>query len=52
MWLNPDLFPDIPEAFLSIRLVIQLLLLTLIWWSTRAIPGAPVNEFTESAEHD
>ena len=35
MWLNPDLFPDVPEAFLSIRLVIQLLLLALIWWSTR-----------------
>lgn len=35
MWLNPDLFPDVPEAFLSLRLVIQLLLLALIWWSTR-----------------
>ncbi len=35
MWLNPDLFPDVPEAFLSIRLVIQLLLLACIWWSTR-----------------
>ena len=52
MWLNPDLFPDVPEAFLSLRLVIQLLLLALIWWSTRAIPGAPVNEFTERAGHD
>ena len=52
MWLNPDLFPDVPEAFLSLRLVIQLLLLALIWWSTRAIPGATVNEFTERAGHD
>jgi uncharacterized membrane protein len=52
MWLNPDLFPDVPAAFLSLRLVIQLLLLALIWWSTRAIPGAPVNEFTERAQHD
>jgi uncharacterized membrane protein len=35
MWQNPDQFPDVPEAFLSIRLVIQVLLLILIWWSTR-----------------
>ena len=35
MWLHPELFPDVPEAFLSIRLVIQVLLLALIWWSTR-----------------
>ena len=52
MWLNPDLFPDVPVAFLSIRLVIQLLLLALIWWSTRAIPGAPANDFTDRAQHD
>ena len=35
MWMNPELFPDVPSAFLSIRLVLQLLLLWLIWWSTR-----------------
>ncbi|MFT4518111.1 MAG: putative membrane protein [Halioglobus sp.] len=35
MWLNPELFPDAPETFLSIRLVVQLLLLWCIWWSTR-----------------
>ena len=35
MWLNPQLFPDVPEAFLSIRLVVQVLLLWCIWWSTR-----------------
>jgi uncharacterized membrane protein len=36
MWMNPELFPDVPKAFLSIRLVLQVLLLWLIWWSTRS----------------
>jgi uncharacterized membrane protein len=36
MWLHPELFPDVPPAFLSARLVIQVGLLWLIWWSTRA----------------
>jgi uncharacterized membrane protein len=35
MWLNPELFPDVPPLFLSIRLVIQVALLMLIWWCTR-----------------
>lgn len=35
MWMNPQLFPDIPEAFLTIRLFIQVVLLWTIWWSTR-----------------
>ena len=35
MWLNPDFFPDVPPAFLTIRLVLQVGLLLLIWWSTR-----------------
>ncbi|MFT7129111.1 MAG: putative membrane protein [Gammaproteobacteria bacterium] len=35
MWLNPDLFPEISLALLSIRLVVQGLLLACIWWSTR-----------------
>jgi uncharacterized membrane protein len=35
MWLHPELFPDVPPAFLSIRLVVQLALLVLIWWCTR-----------------
>lgn len=35
MWLHPDLFPDVSPTFLSIRLVVQVLLLALIWWSTR-----------------
>jgi len=35
MWLNPDLFPDVPTAFLSIRLILQVFLLWVIWASTR-----------------
>jgi uncharacterized membrane protein len=35
MWLHPELFPDVPPAFLSARLVVQVALLGLIWWSTR-----------------
>ncbi len=35
MWLHPDLFPDVPPTFLSIRLVLQVALLVLIWWCTR-----------------
>lgn len=35
MWLHPELFPDVPPAFLSARLVIQVALLWLIWWCTR-----------------
>ena len=35
MWLHPEQFSDVSEAALSIRLVVQVLLLALIWWSTR-----------------
>jgi uncharacterized membrane protein len=35
MWLNPELFPDFSPVFLSVRLVVQILLLLLIWWCTR-----------------
>lgn len=35
MWLNPQDFPDVSEAFLSIRLVVQVFLLFCIWWSTQ-----------------
>lgn len=35
MWLNPGQFPDASETALSIRLVIQVFLLLLIWWATR-----------------
>jgi len=35
MWLHPELFPDVSSTALSVRLVVQVLLLMLIWWSTR-----------------
>ncbi len=34
MWMNPELFPDVSPLFLSLRLVAQVMLLALIWWST------------------
>lgn len=37
MWLHPEKFPDIPEAFLSIRLVVQVGLIWCIWWSTKRL---------------
>lgn len=40
MWMNPQLFPDVPELLLSVRLVVQVLLLWCIWWSTRVEPAA------------
>ena len=43
MWMNPQLFPDVPEAFLSIRLGVQILLLACIWWSTRTPTNAIAN---------
>jgi len=42
MWLHPDLFPDVSPTLLSIRLVVQILLLALIWWSTRTPESTPV----------
>ncbi|MEZ5570851.1 MAG: DoxX family protein [Halioglobus sp.] len=39
MWLHPELFPDVPVAFLSIRLVVQVALLWLIWWCA-CVPAA------------
>lgn len=38
MWANSGLFPHIPEALLALRLVLQVLLLAAIWWSTQR-PG-------------
>jgi len=35
MWLNPHLFPEVSPTLLSVRLVIQLFLIALIWWVTR-----------------
>ena len=43
MWLNPERYPDVPEWALSVRLIIQVLLLLCIWWSSRpAIKSDPV----------
>jgi len=39
MWQHPQLFPKFPPALLSLRLVIQVLLLALVWWSTRVERG-------------
>jgi uncharacterized membrane protein len=41
MWLHPELFPDFSETMLSLRLVVQVLLLACIWWSTRPEPAKP-----------
>ena len=35
MWFNPDQFPETSETALSVRLLVQILLLLLIWWTTR-----------------
>lgn len=38
MWLNPQLFPAIPEILLGLRLVLQVILLAIIWRSTLKDP--------------
>jgi uncharacterized membrane protein len=43
MWMTPDAFPDVPESFLALRLVAQVLLLMCIWWSTKPA-AAPTAE--------
>lgn len=35
MWQNPQLFPEVPEWALTLRLVLQVGLLYLVWWCTR-----------------
>ena len=35
MYMHPEQFPEASEAAYLMRLVIQVLLLMLIWWSTR-----------------
>ncbi len=42
MWQHPELFPGVSPTLLSIRLVVQVLLLLLIWWSTRMPRSAPL----------
>lgn len=34
MWLNPQLFPRVPEILLALRLVLQVVLVAMIWWAT------------------
>ena len=36
MWLHPVQFPDLQAWSYSVRLVIQVLLLACIWWSTQS----------------
>jgi uncharacterized membrane protein len=40
MWMNPQLFPLISPSLLGWRLVAQVILLAIIWWSTRPPQGA------------
>ncbi|MFK7913806.1 MAG: hypothetical protein AB8B93_07815 [Pseudomonadales bacterium] len=35
MWMHPELFPEVEPPLLTVRLVIQVILLLVIWWSTR-----------------
>lgn len=35
MWLNPEQFSEIPSVLLSVRLVVQVLLIACIWFSTQ-----------------
>lgn len=35
MWMHPERFPEVSEGFLTLRLAVQVVLLWLIWWSTR-----------------
>lgn len=47
MWMTPEAFSDIPESFLSLRLVVQVLLLMCIWWSTKPILDPTAEPVTE-----
>ncbi len=47
MWLNPQLYPEIPPAFLTLRLFIQVLLLMCIIWSTRMETGFRVSQLVQ-----
>lgn len=41
MWLHPELFPQVPPVLLSVRLVIQVILLWIIWRSTISPASSP-----------
>ncbi len=43
MWQHADAYPMIPTWALTLRLPFQLVLLALIWWSTR--PASPLRSF-------
>jgi len=43
MWMQPQLFPEISEAALGARLLVQALLLACIWWATRLPKVLSVN---------
>ena len=40
MAMNPDLFPDVPVVALYVRLVLQVVLLWVIWFSTSGVRAA------------
>lgn len=41
MWLHPEQFPEMPEWALSLRLLLQVGLLYLTWWSSRPASAGP-----------
>jgi uncharacterized membrane protein len=41
MWQHPQLFPQFPPLLLGLRLVIQVGLMVLVWWSTRVEAAVP-----------
>lgn len=41
MWLHPELFPKVAPELLGIRLLLQVMLIGLIWWSTRTTQDGP-----------
>ena len=43
MFMNPELFPQAPQSAYLIRLVVQVLLLLLIWWSTKIQKSSDMN---------
>ena len=49
MWANPELFPVIPDILLTLRLVLQALLVAAIWWSTQR-PALPASTSAPAAD--
>lgn len=41
MWLHPERYPGSTETALTLRLLFQVVLVGLIWWSTRRPPARP-----------